>query len=274
MSAFARRVAALIGVPEERLERLAGGDLSEVLLVRRPDGRCSVAKGGPAVATEAVMLRAIAAAGVPGPKVESEQDGVLLIEHVANDGVFSANAWAELGTATAKLHAQQGEAYGWPVDYQLGSVALDNRRGKDWPHFWAEQRLVATAGLLDRPWRERVERLAARIPDLLPSRPAPSLLHGDLWSGNILVSGGQLTGLIDPACYYGHAEVDLAMLTLFDTPPPAFWEAYGELDCDWEERRIVYQLFPALVHLRLFGNSYAPMVDRLLAAIGADQSRG
>ncbi|HEY0625489.1 MAG TPA: fructosamine kinase family protein [Allosphingosinicella sp.] len=268
MSAFAGKVAGLTGVPEERLERLAGGDLSEVLLVRRPDGRCSVAKGGPSVGVEAAMLRAIAGAGVPAPMIEGEHEHVLLLEHVPNDRVFSIGAWRSLGAAIAKLHGQTDDNYGWASDYQFGSVALDNRQGGDWPHFWGEQRLVTTARLLDRPWRERVERLAARMEALLPESPRAALLHGDLWSGNILVAENRLAGLIDPACYYGHQEVDLAMLTLFGTPPEPFWESYGPLEAAWEERRSIYQLFPALVHLRLFGSSYAAMVDRLLAAVG------
>ena len=127
---------------------------------------------------------------------------------------------------------------------------------------------LATAAILDRPLRERVERLAARLADLLPPAPPPAFLHGDLWTGNILVAGGRLAALIDPACYGGHDEVDLAMLALFDEPPPEFWEAYGALEPGWEERRPVYQLFPALVHLRLFGATYEPMVERLLARIG------
>ena len=268
MSAFARSVAMLTGVAEERLRRLAGGDLSEVLLVERPDGRTVVAKGGPATGAEAAMLRAIADAGVPTPSVEGEFDGVLLIAHVENDGAFSARAWASVGAAAARLHAHTGEHYGWPVDYALATVSLDNRQGDDWPAFWGRQRLVATASLMDRPWRERVERLAARLPDLLPAAPVPSLLHGDLWTGNILVDDGALAALIDPACYFGDAEVDLAMLTLFADPPPEFQEAYGAPAPGWEARRPLYQLFPALVHLRLFGATYAPMVDRLLASAG------
>lgn len=269
MTVFAGKVAALVGVPEERLERLSGGDLSEVLLVRRGDGRCSVAKGGAAVATEAAMLRAIAGSGVPAPRVEGEHDNVLLLEHISNDGVFSAAAWADLGLALAKLHHRQGESYGWPSNYQLGSVALDNRQQEDWPRFWGEQRLASAAGLLDRPWRERVERLVDRLPELLPEKPTPVLLHGDLWTGNILVAEGSLAALIDPACYYGHNEVDLAMLTLFGMPPQPFWDAYGPQEEGWAERRHLYQLFPALVHLRLFGAGYAPMVDRLLSAVRA-----
>lgn len=269
MSAFSERVAALTHVPEERLERLAGGDLSEVLLLKRPDGRCTVAKGGPAIGAEAAMLRVLAGAGAAAPAVEGEHEGVLLLEHVPNDGVFSSAAWADIGTAVRRLHDQKGEKYGWRVDYRLGTVELDNRENADWAAFWGEQRLISTARVLDRPWRERVERLAERLPDMLPYSPMPSLLHGDMWSGNILVSGGKLAALIDPACYYGHREVDLAMLTLFGLPPPAFWEAYGALEGGWEERRRLYQLFPALVHLRLFGTTYSGMVDRLLRSFGS-----
>ncbi len=268
MTAFAARVAELTGVAEERLERLAGGDLSEVLLLRRPDGRCTVAKGGPAIGTEAAMLRALAKVGARVPMVEGEHDNVLLLEHIPNDGVFSPHAWADIGAALALLHARTGERYGWPADYRLGTVALDNRQTGDWPSFWGERRLAATAAILDRPLRERIDRLSARLRDLLPPAPPPAFLHGDLWTGNILVEGGKLAALIDPACYGGDKEVDLAMLTLFGEPPPEFWDAYGALDPGWEERRPIYQLFPALVHLRLFGANYETMVDRLLAQIG------
>lgn len=265
MSAFSQRVAELTGVAEDRLERLAGGDLSEVLLAPRPEGAV-VAKGGPAVAVEAAMLRALSGAGVPVPTVEGEHESVLLLGHVENDGVFSANAWADIGATLRALHGRTAESYGWPADYALGTVALDNRERSDWPLFWGEQRLNAAARLLDRPWRERVERLTARLGELLPAAPAPAFLHGDLWTGNILVKDGRLAALIDPACYHGHAEVDLAMLSLFGTPPEPFWEAYGPREPGHEARLPLYQLFPALVHLRLFGAAYAPMVERLLDA--------
>lgn len=268
MSAFRRRVAELTGVAENELRRLAGGDLSEVLLVQRPDGQASVAKGGTAIAAEATMLRALGAAGAPVPAVEAEHEGMMLLSCVRHDGLFSGRAWTDIGAVLARIHATHGDSYGWPVDHVLGTVQLDNRQGTDWPAFWGEQRLVATASLLDRPWRERVERLAARIAELLPADAPPSLLHGDLWTGNILVEAGRVAALIDPACYHGDAEVDLAMLTLFDTPPEDFWAAYGSLAPGWEPRRAIYQLFPALVHMRLFGAGYAQMTDRLLASVG------
>ena len=259
----------LTGVDADRLQRLYGGDLSEVLLVPRPDAGPAVAKGGPAAGTEAQMLRALAEAGVPVPAVEAEYGDVLLIEHVEADEAFTPRAWADVGARVRAMHAHLGESYGWPVDYAFGSVRLDNRPGDDWPRFWGEQRLVETAALLDRPWRERVEKLAGRIGELLPARPPAALLHGDLWAGNMLVKDGRLAALIDPACYYGDAEVDLAMICLFGRPDASFWDAYGPLEPGWRERRTVYQLFPALVHLRLFGASYGALADRLLSEIGA-----
>lgn len=263
------RVSALTGVAPEALARLTGGDLSEVLLVERPGLPAAVAKSGPNVAVEAQMLRALAEAGAPAPAIEAEFGDVLLIAHVAHDEAFTPRAWADIGARLKALHAHRGEAYGWPSDYALGTVLIDNRQRGDWPGFWGEQRLASAAALLDLPWRERVERLALRLGDLLPAAPPPALLHGDLWTGNILVRDGALAALIDPACYHGDAEVDLAMLCLFGAPDEAFWDAYGRLEPGWEVRRALYQLFPALVHLRLFGPSYAPLVERLLKHAGA-----
>ena len=84
----------------------------------------------------------------------------------------------------------------------------------------------------------------------------------------MLVRDGRLAALIDPACYYGHSEVDLAMICLFGVPEETFWESYGPLEEGWRHRRSIYQLYPALVHMRLFGTVYAPLVDRLHSAVG------
>ena len=94
------------------------------------------------------------------------------------------------------------------------------------------------------------------------------LLHGDLWGGNVLVAGNRVSGLIDPACYFGHVEVDIAMLTLFDRPGAEFYQAYGPLDPGHEERLLIYRLWPALVHLRLFGGGYRSLVEQHLSAAG------
>ncbi|WOJ89866.1 fructosamine kinase family protein [Methylocapsa polymorpha] len=260
--------AALIGGELRRVEAVHGGDLSEVLRIALADGREAIVKNGPAPQTEALMLRVIAASGAPAPAVLAASDEALVMELLPAGGTLS-KAWVSLGLALARLHATAGTGYGWPTNYAFGPVAIENGWTEDWPRFWAEHRLMTHLAHLPSALARRVEALAAGLPNRLPARPTPALLHGDLWGGNILAAGDRVSGLIDPACYHGHAEVDLAMLGLFDQPGAAFAEAYGALEPDNDERLPIYRLWPALVHLRLFGEGYRPMVERILHATGA-----
>jgi fructosamine-3-kinase len=127
--------------------------------------------------------------------------------------------------------------------------------------------LLVDADQLPNALAQRLSAAKPVIRDALPTHPSPNLLHGDLWSGNVHFTVENQAWLIDPACYYGHSEVDLAMLTLFGSPPESFWSAYGSLDTGWQIRRNIYQLWPALVHLRLFGDGYRSLVERLLSSL-------
>jgi fructosamine-3-kinase len=265
MEDLADCAARLLGATAAGARPLLGGDLSEIARVRLADGREVVAKNGPAPRTEAAMLETIRRSGAPAPAVLGVDDDVLVID-VLPDGGALGEAWASLGAAVAILHRAHGTRYGWSRSYAFGTVAIDNGWGDDWPAFWGERRLLAHAAYLPIDLARRLETLAAGLPSRVPRKPAPALLHGDLWGGNVLVADGLVSGLIDPACYYGHGEVDIAMLSLFDSPEPAFFEAYGAREPGFDERKPIYQLWPALVHLRLFGAAYRPMVERLLAA--------
>lgn len=267
MNALAEAGAALLGGRLARAEPMPGGDLSGIVLIGLADGREAVVKSGPAPRVEAAMLEAIAASGAPAPAVLAVDDDTLALELVRAGGALN-RAWAGLGTALTALHAAAGTAYGWDADYAFGGVAIPNARRASWPEFWAEHRLLTHVGALPREVGARLERLAVGLGERLPAAPVPALLHGDLWGGNVLVDGGNVSALIDPACYYGHAEVDIAMLELFDRPGPAFFDAYGALEPGRAERRPIYTLWPALVHLRLFGSGYAALVDRLLTRAG------
>ncbi|SKA29603.1 fructosamine kinase family protein [Consotaella salsifontis] len=267
MNALAEAGAALIGGVLDHATTVHGGDLSDVVLIRLADGREAVVKSGPAPRTEAAMLAAISATGAPAPAVLAVDDRTLVIEQLPTRGSLSY-AWENLGVAVATLHGAQGPRYGWRESYACGLVRIDNRWSEDWPAFWAEQRLGPHRGHIDASLSRRIDRLVGRLPELLPATPEPALLHGDLWSGNVLVDHDHVTGLIDPACYYGHGEVDLAMLSLFGQPGRSFFDAYGTLDPGFEQRRPIYQLWPALMHLRLFGVGYASLVDRLLREAG------
>ncbi len=267
MKALAEAAAALLGGVLRSAKALHGGCLSQIVLITLSDGREAVVKGGGAPPIEAAMLRAIAASGAPAPQVFAANDAILVMQAMPSDGGV-ANAWDSLGNALATLHATKGSASGWPDDYAFSAVAIENGCMKGWPSFWAERRLLPNCPHIASAIARRIEALAADLPNRLPELPAPSLLHGDLWGGNILTANGKVTALIDPACYYGHGEVDIAMLNLFDRPSSDFYDAYGALEPGWKERLIVYQLWPALVHVRLFGSGYRPMAERLLSQAG------
>ena len=260
-------IEAALHRPVDRLMPLHGGDLSEVRRVDFHDGTTAVAKTGPRVATEARMLRALAKAGASVPGVLHAEDGLIVVEFL-DETPPSPDAWSNLGAMLAALHDRQGDRYGWSENYAFGAVEIDNANDDDWPRFWAERRLLAAPGSLPPDIRRRLDGLAERLDQFLPKQPPASLLHGDLWSGNVLFTAPS-AHLIDPACYHGDAEVDLAMLTLFGRPPPAFFDAYGPLREGHEKRRPLYQLWPALVHLRLFGEGYRGLVTGLLDRLGA-----
>jgi fructosamine-3-kinase len=164
----------------------------------------------------------------------------------------------ELGRGLAALHRAGAPSFGGSRPLRLGPLELPNDPSGDWPSFYASRRLLplgARAGLA-----HVVERVCARIDAIAGPPEPPSRLHGDLWSGNVLAGADGRPWLIDPAAYGGHREVDLAMLALFGTPSPRTLAAYDEV---WpradghEERVLLYQLFPLLVHAVLFGGGYA-----------------
>ncbi|MAM61441.1 fructosamine kinase family protein [Maritimibacter sp. UBA3975] len=261
---------AVIGVTADRIagrRALHGGDLSNVTMLTLQGGDRIVAKTGPMVDREARMLSAMADAGAPVPAVIGVSEGVLLLEAL-DEGRADATSWAATGHALRRLHDATGPGYGWDEDYSFGPVGILNAARDDWPDFWAANRILVHAPHLPGGLAPRLANLAEALPRLLPKTPRPALLHGDLWSGNLLFGAPPAVYFIDPACCWGDPEVDLAMLHLFGSPGAAFDESYGPLPPGWEERRAVYTLWPALVHLRLFGAGYRGMVDRLLTGLG------
>ena len=266
MSELPEPLTTVLGGRVAETSPLPGGGLSRVSLVTLDNGRKMVVKRGPLVETEGRMLAALALLQAPVPAVLHLEKGLLCLEYLQVIAE-SRQGWRDLGTALARLHSHDGAGYGWQEDYAFGDVEIANATAADWPEFWAERRLRAHLTSLPADLAARIESVAARLPDILPARPRAAPLHGDLWSGNLLFTENG-PYVVDPACYHGHCEVDLAMLTLFGEPDDAFWRCYGALEPGAEERRPIYQLWPALVHLRLFGESYRPMVSGLLDDIG------
>jgi len=154
------RVAELLGANVTHEERLAGGDIAGAALLTLSSGKRIVAKRGPTVAIEAEMLRSIAATGAPAPEVLAVRKNLLLMEFIPNDGGLS---WGSLGAMLELLHAPTTEAYGWPQDYLLGRVGVPNGRSRDWPRFWAENRLLINCRHVEHALAFRLDRLANRL---------------------------------------------------------------------------------------------------------------
>ena len=260
-------VERLAGSPVVSQRRYAGGDISGASEVRLADGCVLVAKQGPVADVEARMLVAIGCSVAPVPKVIGYGDNVLLIEKLPNDGVLSGRAWTSLAAALNALHAETSDSYGWDEDYALRHVTVPNSRKENWAEFWGENRLLCHLPHLPPALAKRVEALASKLSEIVPQHPRASLVHGDLWGGNVLVGGDAISGLIDPCAFYGDREVDAASLTVFDHPPPEFSEML-ELDAGWRERQSVYRLWMWLLHVRLFGSGYLSAAERDLNTLG------
>ena len=162
--------------------------------------------------------------------------------------------------------------YGFPRSTPIGPLPQDNAESDDWVAFFRDRRLLHMAraaldeGRIDTGLMARIEALAARLPELIGTPAPPALVHGDLWTGNVLVRGGRVAGFIDPAIHHADPEVELAFTTLFGTFGEAFFRRYGEIrplrPGFFEVRRDLYNLYPLLVHVRLFGGSYMGSVER------------
>ncbi len=189
-----------------------------------------------------------------------------------DSGSPGAGFWPDFGRMLARVHQCSAERFGLDHDNFIGSLPQQNSREADWPSFYARHRLepqfrvARDHGLLTAGDATALDRLCRQLPDLYPAEP-PALLHGDLWSGNFLCHAAGQPVLIDPAVYFGHRELDLAMMQLFGGFAPPLFTAYDEafpLAPGWPERLPVGQLYYLLVHVNLFGKSYVPAVRRIL----------
>lgn len=197
----------------------------------------------------------------------------LLLEYVER-GRPARDFWWQFAERLERLHRHTAEGFGLDHDNYIGSLPQHNRQQASWADFYINQRIapqVAAAvdrGLLEAKALRCVENLYRQMPALFPDEP-PALLHGDLWSGNYLVDSRGLPRIIDPAIYYGHREMDLAMMDLFGGFDEAVFRRYDELfplSPGYRQRRPLCQLYPLLVHANLFGGHYISSVWKILKA--------
>ena len=215
---------------------------------------------------EADGLQRLAQAGAPVPEVLGVDQDELVMEWVSGP-----SDWEALGSALASLHRTTADAFGYDFDNVIGSLPQSNPWTQSWGEFFAQNRVQVHLNdpAVPAPLRHRLESASGGLlPALLDEHlPVPSLIHGDLWSGNI-VDG---SFLIDPAVSFSDREVELAFMAVFGGLPQAMWNGYLDvwpLADGWERRRPALQLHHLLVHVRIFGGGYIRMVEDRLDRLG------
>lgn len=286
--------AAGIDAAISDISGLSGGCIHRVLRVGLNNGRTVVAKVNRAEALglfeeEALGLRALAATSrviVPQPLAVTRHasHAVLLMSFIEPlRGAPDDRAWRRFGEDLAALHAAPlpndlARGYGFAIDNHIGSTPQPNRWCDDWVQFNAEHRLghqlrlASDRRLLDGTEAHAIDAVIARLDRILQPHPSPSLLHGDLWAGNVLptLSKHATCAVIDPAPYVGDALADIAMMRLFGGFPQACFDAWAQrsgVDLaggDANARIAVYQLYHVLNHVNIFGHGYVGQVLSLV----------
>jgi fructosamine-3-kinase len=272
-------LAASLGAEVVRREPIAGGDINQAFRVSLSDGRAVFVK------TRAEPVPGMYAREAEGLGYLAEARSLRVPEVLRVDEQFLALEWITagargarfdelLGRGLAALHKFGARSFGLARDNCIGPLPQSNREHESWPAFYGQERLLALGtrareqGALSGALYARLTRLCARLPALCGDPEPPSRLHGDLWSGNVMADARGVPVLIDPAVYGGDREVDLAMLQLFGSPSARFFAAYDETyprKPGSDERVALYQLYPLLVHVCLFGAGYLGQLERALA---------
>ncbi len=180
--------------------------------------------------------------------------------------------WEDLGLGLAHLHLTHQKSFGFENDNFIASLPQKNNPLENWTDFFVENRLEPLVGkayfdqLIPIEFLRKFQKLYPKLDSIFP-KENPSLIHGDLWTGNCLCGPEGKPCLIDPAVYFGHREMDLAFSRLFGGFDNRFYEAYDSilpLEPGFESRIGVYNLYPLLVHLNLFGTAYLPAIEKTI----------
>lgn len=239
-------------------------------------GRAVVAKVAErGLDTEAYMLNYLKQRSkLPVPLVHYSNEHVIVMEPIDSHYALDAAGVRNAAEVIAALHDIHAEQYGLERDTLIGSLRQPNKQSKDWIAFFTEHRLLYMANealkehKIDSKVMKMIEKLVPRLPEILKNPQPPSLIHGDIWGGNVLAGRGKVAAFLDPAIYYADPEIELAFIRLFNTFDETFFRHYHEIRPIragfFEQRAEIYNLYPLLVHARLFGMSYARKAQRIL----------
>jgi fructosamine-3-kinase len=263
----------------QEIRPLTGGQIGQVCRVRLADGTLLVAKfddgAQPRLDIEGKMLRYLAShTKLPVPTVIHCQPHLLLLEWMVGQSRFSPHAEEDAAEHLAALHNISAPTFGFPFTTLIGALIQPNSATTGWLDFFREQRIIHLAhlgvklGRLPQSFLPRLNSLCEQLDKWLSEPERPSLIHGDVWASNVLAENGRITAFLDPAIYFGVAEMELAYIVLFHTFGEPFFRRYDEIrplaSGFFEERQHIYSLYPLLSHVCHFGGSYVGMVDGVL----------
>lgn len=278
---FLQHISSLLGLKIRDFQSVSGGDISTAYLLETSSKKFFLKVNSNPNAldmflTEEKALNTIALTNtIAVPKILAcssfENNSFILMEYIEAKSPNSKDLEI-FGDQLAQLHNVTSDEFGFDSNNFIGSLNQCNKQHKNWNDFYIEERLIPqlelakSKGILKTNEIPSTERMKENCLSYFKN-VKPSLLHGDLWSGNYLISSEGIPYLIDPAVYYGHCEVDIAMSKLFGGFGNSFYDSYYNIilkDELTESRIELYQLYYLLVHLNLFGRSYYPSVINLL----------
>ena len=276
-------IEQVTGSAPVNMSPLGGGCVADVYKVVLQNDQVIVAKAGDAgsgLRLESDMLRYLGEhSDLAVPDVLYNDDTLLLMTWLPSAGFLNEQGEAQAADQLAALHDISSDQFGFGFDTVIGGLHQPNPAHDRWLPFFAEHRLMymgrqaLQAGRLPSSTLSRLEKLCTQLDTWLFEPARPSLIHGDLWGGNVLAENGRLRGFIDPAIYFAHSEIELAFATLFDTFSNTFFDRYREHrpiePGFFEERRDIYNLYPLLVHAHLFGDPYVETIERTLTRFEA-----
>jgi fructosamine-3-kinase len=279
----AEAVEAHLGERMLSVHPLGGGCIGEVYRAELEEGTPLVAKvdreGDSHLEREAYMLRYLREKSeLPVPKVYYGSEKLLLMQFIEGSSRFTEGAERHAAELLAGLHGITADAYGHERDTLIGALDQPNPLTKSWTEFFREHRLLYMANIANEAGRLpvedllRVERLAEMLDELIEDSNPPALIHGDVWSANVLAKGDRITAFLDPAIYYADPEIELAFISLFNSFGRPFLDRYQEIrpirDGFFEVRHDLYNLYPLLVHTYYFGGGYLGSVRNTLDRFG------